>query len=335
MADLSTSWLGLTLRSPVVVAASPLSDDPDALAAAVDAGAGAVVLRSVFEEAVTIEQMAVHHFMDAHTDWNAEASSVLPDVALFAMGAKPALTRLARARKRVDVPVIASLNGTTPGGWTTIARQFADAGADAIELNLYEVATSATESGAEVEARQLAVVASVVAAVGVPVTVKLGMTYTALPEFVSRLADVGARGVTVFNRFYQPDLDLHGLDVVPRLELSTSVELLPRLNALAILASQARLDLGCTGGVHTGDDAAKAITAGAHVVQVASALLKHGPSYVGTIHQELSAALDGHGWTSVAQARGVMSMTSSPDPHAWQRLNYMKVLDGWKPRAWR
>lgn len=335
MADLTTRWLGLTLRSPLVVAASPLSDDPDAVAAAVEAGAGAVVLRSVFEEALTLEQMAVHQFMDAHTDWNAEASSFLPDVDMFAMGARPALARLAHVRARVDVPVIASLNGTTPGGWTTIARQFADAGADAIELNLYEIATSPTESGAQVEDRQLAVVTSVVAAVGVPVTVKLGPSYTALPAFVSRLADAGARGVTVFNRFYQPDLDLTALDVVPRLELSTSAELLPRLNALAILASHARLDLGCTGGVHSGEDAAKAIAAGAHVVQIASALLLHGPGHMASLRASLSGALDAHGWPSVAVARGVMSMATSPDPHAWQRLNYMKVLDGWKPRSWR
>ena len=291
MADLTTSWLGLELASPFVVSASPLSRDPAAVAAAVEAGAGAVVMYSLFEEQLVHEQLAAHRFFDGRLDGDAEARSFLPDSDVFAMDATPYVRQLERVRTRVDVPVVASLNGTTPGGWTRYARTLEDAGASALELNLYEVATSPHESGAAVEDRQLAVVAAVVAAVKIPVTVKLSPFYAALPSFVRRLEHAGARGVTVFNRFYQPDLDLDHLDVDRRLVASTSAELPLRLHALAVLAPICELSLGCTGGVHTGLDAAKAILCGAHVVAVASALLMNGPRHLGVLRVELAAWL--------------------------------------------
>lgn len=333
MADLSTKWLGLDLRSPLVVSASPLSRDPDAVAAAVDAGAGAVVMHSLFEEQLQHEQLAVHRFFDARIDGDAEARSVLPDV--FAIDGTPYLHELEKLRKRVKVPVLASLNGTTPGGWTEWAKRLEDAGASALELNLYEVPTSADESGSAVEERQLAVVASVVHTVKIPVTLKLGPFYASLPAFVKRVAATGARGVTVFNRFYQPDVSLETLDVDRHLVLSTPAELPLRLHALAVLSplftrENAALSLGCTGGAHGGHDVAKAILCGAHVVQLASSLLHHGPSHVGTIAKELEAWLDEKGYRSSAEARGVLDLSSAPDPAAWERLNYAKMLDGWK-----
>ena len=333
MVDLRTAWLGLELKSPIVVAASPLSDDPEAIAEAVAAGAGAVVMRSLFEEQLAVEQMAAHHFIDAYAESQAEASTFLPDVDVFSLGAEPYVRRLERLRKRVDVPVLASLNGVSPGGWTEFASKLEDAGATAIELNLYDVVTSPDETSADVEARQLGVVAAVASAVDIAVSVKLSPFYASLPAFVRRLEQVGARGVVVYNRFYQPDVDLDALDVDRRLAFSTPSELPLRLHALAVLAPFTTLSLGCTGGVHSGRDAVKAILCGAHVVQLASVILAKGPSYVRVILAELVGWLEEKGYVSSAQARGVLRLDSAPDPHAWERLNYMRVLDGWRPRS--
>ena len=332
MADLTTSWLGLQLKSPLVVAASPLASDVDAVAAAVSAGAGAVVMHSLFEEQLVDEQMAAHRFLDARTDLDAEARTFLPDVDVFSLGPEPYLAQLDRLRRRVDVPILASLNGTTPGGWTDLARRLEAGGASAIELNLYEVATSCDEPGASIEERQLEVVRAVAGAVQIPVTAKLSPFYTSLPAFAGRLAEAGARGVVVFNRFYQPDVDLDDLDVDRRVVLSTPGELPLRLHALAILAPATRLFLGCTGGVHSGRDAAKAIVCGAHVVQLASVLLERGPAQLGVIREELEQWLDEKAYRSSSEARGVLSLASAPDPHAWERLNYMRILQGWRPR---
>jgi dihydroorotate dehydrogenase (fumarate) len=333
MVDLTTSWLGLTLRSPVVVAASPLSKQVDAVAAAVAAGASAVIMYSLFEEQITAEQMAAHRFMDAMADTDAEARTFLPDVDVFSLGAEPYLAQLERLATRVAVPIVASLNGTTPGGWTEHARQLETRGASAIELNLYEVATSPDMPGAAIEVRQLEIVGSVAAAVKVPVTVKLSPFYASVPAFVRRLEEAGASGVAVFNRFYQPDVDLDALEVDRKVVLSTSAELPLRLHALALLSPFTRLSLACTGGVHSGLDAAKAILCGAHVVQLASALLNHGPGWIEVIEDELTAWLAEKGYASSSEARGVLDLSSAPDPHAWERINYIQVLDGWRPRT--
>jgi len=333
MIDLSTPWLGLELKSPIVLAASPLSDDPEAIADAVRAGAGAVVMRSLFEEQLAVEQMAAHRFIDAHAEIHAEAKTFLPDVDVFSLGAEPYIARLGRLRRRVEVPVLASLNGVSPGGWTEFASKLEAAGASAIELNLYDVVTSPAETSAAVEARQLGVVAAVASSVGVAVSVKLSPFYASLPAFVRRLEDAGARGVVVYNRFYQPDVDLDALDVDRHLVFSTPSELPLRLHALAVLAPFTTLSLGCTGGVHSGRDAAKAILCGAHVVQLASVILARGPSYVRVILDELVGWLQQKGYASSSEARGVLSLDSAPDPHAWERLNYMRVLDGWRPRS--
>ncbi len=332
--SLATSWLGLALPSPLVIAASPLTHDVEAIAAAVAAGAGAVIMHSLFEEQLIAEQLAAHRFIDARIDHDAEASSFLPERQAFPLGAEPYLAQLDRLRRRVDVPIIASLNGTTPGGWTDHARQLEAGGASAIELNLYDIATSPDEPGAEIEDRQLAVVHAVTDTVRVPVTVKLSPFYTSIPAFLRRLEAAGARGAALFNRFYQPDIDLETLDVDKKLVFSTPRELPLRLHALAICSPDTPLSLACTGGVHTGTDVAKAIVCGADVVQIASALLERGPDYLTVIRDQLVRWLRDKEYASSDEARGVLARSSAPDRHAWERLQYTRMIEGWKPRRY-
>jgi len=332
MLDLTTKWMGLTLTSPLVVGAGPLSHDLEAVATAVEHGASAVVMYSLFEEQVVNEQMAAHHFLDARRDIDAEASGFLPDVDVFALGAEPYLRQLERLHRRVPVPIVASLNGTTPGGWTEYARACAVRGASAIELNLYDVVTAVDENSRFVEDRQLAVVEDVVRTVHLPITVKISPFYTSVPAFVHRLEKAGAAGVTIFNRFYQPDIDLESLTVDRRLALSTSRELPQRLHALAILSPQTSLSLACTGGVHTGHDAAKALLCGADVLQMTSALLERGPAHVAAVLDELTRWLTTTGYASSDDARGVLALSTTPDAYVWERVNYIRMLDGWQPR---
>jgi dihydroorotate dehydrogenase (fumarate) len=331
MADLTTDWLGLSLRSPLVVGASPLTKSVDDALRLVDAGAGAVVLASVFEEQVVADQLAAHRYLDSQVDHDAEARSFLPDVDAAASGPAPTIRHLQTLRAALDVPVIASLNGVTPGGWTDLARRLADAGADALELNLYEPPVALEQSSADIENRQLDVVAAVVAAAGgVPVAVKLSPFYAGLPAFASRLAAAGAAGIVVFNRFYQPDIDLDTLDVDRHLVLSTSAELPLRLHALAVLHGRVAIALAVTGGVHSGLDAAKAILCGASAVQVVSALLEDCAA-LARIHRELAEWLDVKGYRTVSEARGATSLGNVADPTALERLNYARLLHSWQP----
>lgn len=332
MVDLTTQWVGLKLRSPIVVGASPLTDDLDALRICVGAGAGAIVMRSLFEEQIVAEQVGAFQYIDSHVDTDAEASTFLPESNAFGMGSQPYLNRLRKLREAFDVPIIASLNGTTPGGWVELARDLQGAGAAAVELNLYDVVTSRAETGAVVEARQLAVVRSIVEEIKIPLIAKLSPFYSSLPAFVGELEQAGAKGIVVFNRFYQPDIDLDSLDVSRELRYSTNVELPLRLHACAVLAGNTSLDLGVSGGVHHGDDAAKAIVCGATTVQVVSALLEHGPQRIAGMIEELERRLGTRGYQSVAQARGILSLGRTPDPHAWERLNYARLLQSWEPR---
>ncbi len=329
MLDLTTQWMGLTLRTPLMVGAGPLSHNVEAVATAVEQGAGAVVMYSLFEEQIVHEQMAAHHFLDASSDGDAEASSYLPDVDVFSLGAEPYLRQVERLRQRIDVPIVASLNGTTPGGWTQYARACESRGANAIELNLYDVATSPDDHGRHIEDRQLAVVDDVVRAVRVPVTVKISPYYSSVPSFLRRLEAAGAEGVTIFNRFYQPDIDVDLLTVDRRLTLSTSRELPQRLHALAICSPWTTLSLACTGGVHSGKDAAKALLCGADVMQLTSALLHHGPAHIGVVLNELKEWLTTTGYASSDEARGVLALTSTPDAFVWERVNYIRMLDSW------
>ncbi|MGZ8762324.1 MAG: dihydroorotate dehydrogenase-like protein [Acidimicrobiia bacterium] len=332
MVDLAADWLGLRLRSPLVVGASPLCDDRAAARRLVDAGAGAVVVHSLFEEQLVADQLAAHRFFDNYVDTNAEARTFLPDTDVFAVGAAPTLTQIAQLKGTLDVPVVASLNGTTPGGWTGFARELEDAGADAIELNLYDIATDLDETGEQIERRQTRVVGDVVGAVKIPVSVTLSPFSASVPAFVTRLERAGAAGVVLFNRFYQPDIDLETLDVDRRLVPSTNAELPLRLHALALLHGRTSLALASSGGVHHGTDAAKAILCGATVVQMVSALLDDGPRRLHRIHTELTLWLDERGYRTLVEARGATALDNVADPRAWERLNYARILHGWQPR---
>lgn len=332
MIDLTTDWVGLRLVSPLLVGASPLTDDVEALRVCVEGGAGAIIMRSLFEEQIVAEQLGAHRWIDVNVDMNAEARTFLPDSDVFGLGSGPYVGLLRQLRERIPVPVIASLNGTTPGGWIDLGRDLEQAGAAALELNLYEVATDLSETAADVEARQLSVVRSVVKSVQVPVIVKLSPFYSSLPGFARQLEQAGVRAIVMFNRFYQPDIDLEALDVSRDVRLSTNAELPLRLHACALLSGRTSLQLGVSGGVHTGDDAAKAILSGAHSMQVVSALLEQGPHRLQGIHQELQRRLSSLGYTSLAQARGILSLNRAPEPHAWERLNYARLLKGWEPR---
>ncbi len=329
MVDLACDWLGLRLGNPMVVGASPLCDTTDAALALVEAGASAVLVHSLFEEQLIADQVSANRFLQSHVDTNAEAGSFLPPTDAFAGDASPTLDHISKLVDALDVPVVSSLNGVTPGGWTSYAMDMAAAGAAAIELNLYDVATELTETGEEIEQRQLRVVADVVGAVDIPVSVKLSPFYASVPNFVARLETAGAAGVVLFNRFYQPDLDLETLDIARHLVLSTPAELPLRLHAMAILYGRTRLSLAVSGGVHSGTDAAKAILCGADAVQVVSVLLGGGPSELIRILDELTTWLDDQGYRDLDEARGATALDNVANPHQLERLNYAQLLHSW------
>ena len=330
MTDLTTHWLGLDLCSPLVVGASPLTDDLAALKACVDAGAGAIVMHSLFEEQLVAEQMAAHRFIDSRVNTDAEARSFFPESEVFEMGSSSYLKRLEQLQSSLDIPVIASLNGISPGGWTHHARELEEAGAAAIELNLYDLATDPSDTAITLEQRQLDVVRSVVEQVTIPVSVKLSPFYSALPAFVAGVEEAGARGLVLFNRFYQPTMDLDELALSREVVLSTSAELPVRLHAMAMLFNRSNLEMAASGGIHSGDDAAKAILSGATAVQVVSALLAEGPAALARITSEMNQRLSAMGYGSVTEARGALSLENAPNAQTWERLNYARLLQGWQ-----
>jgi len=324
--DLSTTYLGLPLAHPLMAGASPLADDLDTVRRLEDAGSSAIVLRSLFEEQIVREQLGAAAHLQAHDDAFAEALSYTPPTTVFAMGPDTYLEQIRRIREAVRVPVIASLNGATPGGWTRYARLMEQAGAHALECNLYVIPTEPHESGQHVEERLLAIVASVTSSVTIPVAVKLSPFFSSLPHFARRLSIAGARGAVLFNRFYQPDIDVEDLDVVRSLHLSDSSELLLRLRWLAVLSGRTPLSLAASGGVHTTVDAVKAMMAGASAVQLVSALLRHGPGHLREVIAGVHTWLDEHDYTSLAQLTGSMNLSRCPEPAAYERANYMTLL---------
>jgi dihydroorotate dehydrogenase (fumarate) len=331
--DLRTSYLGLELRSPLVASASPLTGELDGLRRLQDAGAAAAVLPSLFEEQLTHDQIELDRLLETTSDHVGEAQSYFPELQDYNTGPWSYLKRIEQAKGAVVIPVIASLNGVTPGGWVRHASRMQDAGADALELNLYGVATDPRVGAAELEARYLELVAAVRAAVAVPLAVKLSPFFTALANMAVRIVEAGADGLVLFNRFYQPDLDLDTLDVVPRLVLSSSEELRLPLRWIAILRGQVGGSLAATTGVHTGLDAAKVLLAGADVAMMTSALLRHGPGHVRTVERELLTILAERDYDSVGQLRGSMSRSAMPDPAGFERANYMRTLMSWSSHA--
>lgn len=325
--DLSTSYLGLTLPHPFVAGASPLADSVTRCQALEQAGIAAIVLRSLFEEQLETEAMAHHQAEVGHADAHGEALSYLPPVDESVFGPEQYLAHLRAVKKAVRVPVIASLNGCSHDGWIDYARAIDAAGADALELNLYAVATDPGESGAELEERTLRVVHAVRRAVQLPLVVKLSPFYTSLVNFALRLEEVGANGFVLFNRFFEPDIDIEALEVKTHLELSETRELGLRLRWLGLLSGHVRGSLAVSGGVHSARDAIKAVMCGASAVQLVTTLLRSGVNRVQTMLADLTAWLEENGYKSLGQMRGSMDQSRTPDPSAFERTQYMRVLE--------
>jgi dihydroorotate dehydrogenase (fumarate) len=324
--DLRCTWLGLELASPIVASSGPLTHDPEMVVRLVEAGAAAVILPSLFEEQVEHEADELERLYSVHSDSNIEAASFFPEVPGYESVVDVALRLVERTKARVDVPVVASVNGTHPGGWVRYASLLVDAGADAVELNMYTVAADPRRSAGELEADQVALVESLTRSLTVPVNVKLSPYYTSIGSFALALEQAGADGVSFFNRFYQPDLDLDTLSVASALALSNSDELRLPLRWLALLRQHLTLSMAATTGVHSGHDVAKAILAGADVAMTTSAVLRRGPEHVATMLRDLTAWMSEHDYTSVAQMRGAASSGSIDDPEAYERANYIGAL---------
>jgi dihydroorotate dehydrogenase (fumarate) len=331
VSDLRTTYLGLELASPVVASASPLTGDVTTACRLAEAGAAAIVLPSLFEEEVVREEVELNRALEAGAEHFAEALDYFPDLPELSTAGDRYITNLERTKASVDVPVIASLNATSAGGWVRYAALLADAGADAIELNLYHVAADPTRSGPEIETADLETIAAVRAAVDIPVAVKLAPYYSSTANFAGRVAALGVDGLVLFNRFYQPDIDLDQLDVVPRVELSSAWELRLPLRWIAILRPHlgARTSLAASSGVASGTDVVKALAVGADVAMMTSALLRHGPDHLAIVLRELRTWLEQREYESVSQLRGSMSYATTDNPAAFERANYMKVLHSW------
>ncbi len=328
--NLATNYLGLKLKHPLMPGASPMVDNLDIVRRLEDAGASAIVMHSLFEEQVALEERAYAHHVTRHEESFNEATTFLPDPDDFSLRPDDYLEQVRRIKETVDVPVIASLNSTSPGGWVEYAKLMQNAGADALELNFYFISTSPRESGGDVLARAVEVLTAVKATIGIPVALKLSPFFSSLPHFAENLVLHGADGLVLFNRFYQPDIDIEALEVVPTLRLSDSSELTLRLRWLAILSASVTTSYAVTGGVHTAEDAIKSIMAGAHAVQMVSALLKRGPEWLGGVLKDMTDWLEVHEYESIDQLRGSMSLRHCPDPAAFERANYMRILQGWR-----
>jgi len=309
--------------------ASPLVDDLDTVRMLEDAGAAAIVMHSLFEEQIVREQAATLRHTESHAESFPEALTYFPSADRFALGPEEYLEQLRRIKSAVRCPLIASLNGTTPGGWLHHARLIEQAGADAIELNVYALATDPSQEGGVLEARQIDMLAAVKKAVRIPVALKLSPYYTSLATFAHRLDLAGADGLVLFNRFLQPDIDVDELTVNRSLRLSDSTELPLRLRWLAILSGSIGCSLAVTGGVHTGVDAIKAVMSGAHAVQMVSGLLQRGPARLAAVRREMTEWLEEHEYASLRQAQGSMNLRTCPDPAAYERANYMLMLQSW------
>ncbi len=332
MTDLSTHYLGMKLSGPIVVSSTPLSESVDNIRRMEDAGAAAIVLTSLFEEQLALESSALDEDLSRGTNSFAESLDYLPDMSDYRMTHEGYLEHLRRARESVGVPIIASLNGFTPGGWVRFAKEMESAGAHAIELNTFALATDGKMGAAEIESQILELVGSVVKSVEIPVAVKLSQSFTSLPNLCVRLEQAGARAFVIFNRFYQPDFDIQVLEVRPSLHFSTPSELLPRLHWAAILFGHLRGDIAITGGVHSAEDVLKAVMAGGSIAMMASALHIHGIDHIGRVLADLRYWLEKHDFSSLLETRGCLSRRSVPDTSPYDRGNYIKTLSSYSLR---
>lgn len=328
--DLSTTYLGLQLNNPIMLGASPLVDDLGTVKRLEDAGASAIVMHSLFEEQIVGEQLATIYHMEMHANSYAEALSYFPQPKDFAFGPEQYLEHIQKLKGAIKIPVIASLNGTTSGGWVDYSKKIEQAGADALELNVYFLSTDPNETGAQVEQRLYDIVKAVKAAVRIPIAVKLSPFFSSLPNVAAKLEELGADGLVLFNRFYQPDIDPVDLQAKPTLRLSEPSELLLRLRWLSILRGHTKMALAESGGVHAGEHAIKALMAGAHAIQVVSAVLLQGPKALTRIKDELVKFMQENEYQSVRQMQGNMSLLHCPDPGAFERANYMRILQSWR-----
>jgi dihydroorotate dehydrogenase (fumarate) len=330
MTDLSTTYLGLNLKNPLVASASPLSKKLDSARKLEEAGISAIVMYSLFEEQIIHESLELDHFLTRGTDSYAEAISYLPDGGMYSAGPEKYLNQVTGLKKALSIPVIGSLNGVSKGGWTKYAKQIQDAGADALELNLYFIPTDVDLTAEELENAQVELVAQVKSAITIPLAVKLSPFVTALPNFARRIVEAGANGLVLFNRFYQPDFDLDELEILHSLDLSTSTELRLPLRWISILHGKINADFALTSGVHTSKDVLKAMMAGAKVAMMASNLLHNGEQVIPSMLNELEAWMKEREYVSINQMQGSMSQKSVKEPAAFERANYMKVLGSWR-----
>jgi dihydroorotate dehydrogenase (fumarate) len=330
MTDLSTTYLGLNLKNPLVASASPISKNIDKARKLEEAGISAIVMYSLFEEQIIHESLELDHYLTRGTDSYAEAMSYLPDGGMYSVGPEKYLNQVAGLKKALKIPIIGSLNGVSKGGWTRYAKQIQDAGADALELNLYFIPTDLNLTAQELENAQVELVAEVKSAISIPLAVKLSPFVTALPNFARKIVDAGANGLVLFNRFYQPDFDLIELDIVHSLDLSTSADLRLPLRWISIMHGKVNADFALTSGVHSATDVLKAMMAGAKVAMMASNLLHNGEQVVPSMLNELESWMKEREYISIKQMHGSMSQKSVKEPAAFERANYMKVLNSFR-----
>jgi dihydroorotate dehydrogenase (fumarate) len=327
--DLTTKYLGLTLKNPIVPSASPLTRSVEMARELEDAGASAVIMYSIFEEALTAETENTARFLTDQYVGFAEAGSFLPDFHDYEHGLEVYTNNLRRLKEALDIPVIASLNGVTPGGWIQNGRELEQAGADALELNVYYIAADIDQSGAQVEARYLELLRELKKHISIPINMKLSPTFSSLGHFVRQLESAGAQGVAMFNRFYQPDISIDNLRLQPSLHPSTSADALIAMRWIALLYGRTGLSLGATGGIHTPEDAIKLLLAGADVVHLCSTLLTKGPGQVKRILDGIDDWMDEQGFETLDEMRGRVSALAVPNPAEFERANYVNILDSY------
>ena len=330
MVDLSTTYLGLKLKNPLVASASPLSEKVETAKKLEEAGIAAIVMYSLFEEQIIHESLELDHFLFYGTESSAEINSFYPQSGKYTLKADAYIETLKKIKQAVSIPVIGSLNGVSTGGWIKYAKVIEDAGADALELNLYFLPTDPAMTSTQIEENYLTLVRNVRKSIKIPLALKLSPFFTAIPNIAKRLVEAGANGLVLFNRFYQPDLDLETLEVTPNLVLSTSNELRLPLRWIAILYGQVQADLALTSGVHTAEDVIKACMAGASVAMTTSELLANGIRQVPSILADIEKWMTGHEYESIMQIKGSLSQKSVKEPAAFERANYMKVLNSFK-----